>query len=243
LAATTWSAQLDHFAERYHVVALDPRAHGVSSKPMEGMHVARLAADLGELIDYLDAGPAIIVAHSHGAFQAMTYLEQSETEQAAALMIVDMYLGTEVPVEEAHPNRNGWQGWIAGLQGPDRREWTRQWTGKMLNEDFPLVDHERLVDGIMQIPTIHAVTILSNLMLHDPRDYRPVLAGLDIPVFFIGSEVGWAHRTAETIKVLRPDAGTVNLDGTGHLLYIDHPVRFNAALTGFLESLSDAEQQ
>jgi microsomal epoxide hydrolase len=242
LPATTWSAQLDHFADRYHVVALDPRAHGASSKPTEGMHVARLAADLGELIDYLDAGPAIIVGHSHGAFQAMTYLDQSGTEKAVALIIVDMSLGTEVPVEHAHPNRNGWQGWIAGLQGPDRRDWTRQWTGAMLREDFPVEEHDRLVDGIMQIPTIHAVMILGNLMLHDRRDYQPVLTALDIPVFFIGSDLGWAHRTAETIKVLRPDAGTVNLNGTSHLLYIDHPDRFNAALTGFLESLSDAEQ-
>lgn len=208
---------------------------------MDGMHVARLAADLGELIDHLDAGPAIIAGHSHGAFQAMTYLAQSGTEKATALIIVDMTLGTEVPVEEAHPNRNGWLGWIAGLQGPDRRNWTRQWTAAMLRDDYPAEDHEKLVDGIMRIPTVHAVTILSNSMLHDRRDYRPVLASLDIPVFFIGSDLAWAHRTAETIKELRPDAETINLDGTSHLLYLDHPDRFNAALEGFLATLPDSE--
>lgn len=239
LPATSWSAQLDHFADRYHVVAMDPRAHGTSSKPMDGMHVARLAADLGELINHLDAGPAIIAGHSHGAFQAMTYLEQSGTEMAAALIIVDMSLGTEVPVEEAHPNRNGWRGWITGLQGTDRRDWTRQWTAAMLRDDYPAEEHEKLVDGIMQIPTLHAVTILSNLMLHDRRNYRPVIASLDIPVFFIGSDLGWAHRTAETIKALRPDAGTINLDGTSHLLYVDHPDRFNTALERFLSTLPE----
>ena len=241
LPATTWSAQLDHFADRYHVVAMDPRAHGASSKPMDGMYVARLGTDLGELIDHLDAGPAIVAGHSHGAFQAMTYLLQSGTQKAAALIIVDMSLGTEVPVEEAHPNRNGWRSWIAGLQGPDRRDWTRRWTAAMLRDDYPAIDHERLVDGIMQIPTVHAVTILSNTMLHDRRDYRPVLASLDIPVFFIGSDLGWAHRTAETINALRPDAGTINLDGTSHLLYVDHPDRFNAALTGLLATLPDSK--
>lgn len=241
LPATSWSAQLDHFADHYHVVAMDPRAHGASSRPMDGMHVARLAADLGELIDHLDAGPAIIAGHSHGAFQAMTYLAQSGTEKATALIIVDMTLGTEVPVEEAHPNRNGWLGWIAGLQGPDRRNWTRQWTAAMLRDDYPAEDHEKLVDGIMRIPTVHAVMILSNSMLHDRRDYRPALASLDIPVFFIGSDLAWAHRTAETIKELRPDAETINLDGTSHLLYLDHPDRFNAALEGFLTTLPDSE--
>jgi len=241
LPATSWSAQLDGFADHYHVVAMDPRAHGASSKPMDGMHVARLAADLGELIDHLDAGPAIVAGHSHGAFQAMTYLMQSGTTKAAALIIVDMTLGTEVPIEEAHPNRNGWRSWITGLQGSDRREWTRQWTAAMLRDDYPAQDHERLVDGIMQIPTVHAVTILSNTMLHDRRDYRPVLASLDIPVFFIGSDLGWAHRAAETIKALRSDAGTINLDDTSHLLFIDHPDRFNAALQGFLATLRDHE--
>ena len=242
LPATTWGAQLNHFGDRYQVVALDPRAHGSSSKPTDGMHVARLAADLAELIDHLDAGPAIIAGHSHGAFQAMTYLQQSGTDKAAALIIVDMSLGTEVPMEEAHPNRNGWRGWIAGLQGPDRRDWTRRWTAAMLRDDYPTEDHEALVDGIIQIPTVHAVTILSNTMLHDRRDYRPVLTSLDIPVFFIGSDLDWAHRTAETIKALRPDAGTINLDGTSHLLYVDHPDRFNAALEGFLGTLQVGQQ-
>ena len=236
LPATSWSAQIDHFADRFRVVAMDPRAHGASSKPMEGMHVARLGADLGELIDHLDAGPAIIVGHSHGAFQSMTYLAQSGTEKAAALIIVDMSLGTEVPAEEAHPNRNGWRRWIAGLQGPDRRDWTRQWTGAMLREGYPAADHEKLVDGIMQIPTVQAVTILSNTMLHDRRDYQPVLASLDLPLCFIGSDLGWAHRTAETIKALRPEAATVNLEGTSHLLYIDHPERFNAAFETMLRA-------
>ncbi|MDX1407581.1 MAG: alpha/beta hydrolase [Saprospiraceae bacterium] len=238
LPATTWRAQLMHFADRYRVVAVDPRAHGASAKPAHGLHVERLAADLGELIDHLDAGPAIIAGHSHGAFQSMAYLAQSGTEKTTALIIVDMSLGTEVPVKEAHPNRTGWQGWIAGLQGPDRRAWTRQWTGSMLRDDYPVEDHEALVDEILQIPTIHAVTILSNTMLHDRRNYQPVLAALDIPVFFIGSDYGWAHRTAETITALRPDAGTINLEGAGHLLYLDHPERFNAALDRFLATLT-----
>lgn len=239
LPATSWGAQLDYFADRYHVVVVDPRAHGASAKPMNGMHVVRLATDLGELIDHVDAGPAIIAGHSHGAFQAMTYLAQSGTEKAAALVIVDMSLGTEVPVEKAHPNRSGWLGWIAGLQGPDRRDWTRRWTAAMLREDYPAEDHRRLVDGVMQIPTVHAVTILSNSMLHDRRDYRPVLASLDIPVFFLGSDLGWAHRAAKTIEALRPEADTINLEGTSHLLYIDHPDRFNAALEEFLATVPE----
>lgn len=242
LPATTWRAQLDYFSDRYRVIALDPRAHGASSKPVDGMHVDRLGADLGDLIDHLDTGPAIIAGHSHGAFQAMTYLAQSGTDEAvAALVIVDMSLGTEVPIEEAHPNRNGWRRWIAGLQGPDRRGWTRQWTAGMLRNDYPAEAHEDLVDGIMQIPTVHAVTILSNTMLRDRRDYRPVIASLDIPVFFLGSDLGWARRTAETIEALRPEARTVNLEGTSHLLYVDHPARFNAALTELLATLPPNE--
>ena len=237
LPATSLSAQMAYFADRYRVVAMDPRAHGASSKPGYGMHTARMAADLGELIEHLDGGPAIVAGHSHGAFQVMTYLAQSGTSNAAALVIVDMSLGTEVPLTEAHPNRNGWQEWIAGLQGPDRRDWTRRWTAGMLRYDFPEREHEALVEGILQMPTVHAVAILSNSMLHDRRDYRPVLSALDVPVFFIGSDLGWAHRTAEEIEALLPDAQTVNLEGTSHLLFVDHPDRFNEALEGMLESL------
>ena len=109
----------------------------------------------------------------------------------------------------------------------------------MLRDGYPTEDHEALVDGIMRIPTVHAVTILSNTMLHDRRDYRPVVASLDLPVHFIGSDLGWARETAETIKALRPDARAISLGGTRHLLYIDHPERFNAALEEILATLVD----
>jgi len=237
LPATTWSAQLEHFSDRYRVVALDPRAHGESSKPTDGMHVVRMAIDLGELVDHLDAGPAILAGHSHGAYQAMTYVDRSGGEKTAALFIIDMSLGTEVPAEQAHPNRNGWRRWLEGLQGPDRRAWTREWTGSMLRDDYPADKHEELIDGVMQIPTVHAFTILSNTMLHDRRDYRPVLASLEVPVFFIGSDLGWAVRAAESIRELRPDARTANLADTSHLLYLDHPERFNEAFEEMLGTL------
>jgi len=107
----------------------------------------------------------------------------------------------------------------------------------MLRPNYPAEEHEALVEGILQIPTVHAVAILSNTMLHDRRDYRPVLASLDVPVIFIGSDLGWALDAAATIEALRPDARTENLEGTSHLLYIDHPDRFNAALEGMLEAL------
>ena len=46
---------MQEMAKHFQVVALDLRSHGDSDKPKWGYHVARLAADLRDLLEVLDA--------------------------------------------------------------------------------------------------------------------------------------------------------------------------------------------
>src|SRR4030095_10877627 len=45
----------------------DPRGHGASDKPDHGARIARLAADLTELLDHLGIASAHMLGHSMGA--------------------------------------------------------------------------------------------------------------------------------------------------------------------------------
>src|SRR5215510_14251540 len=53
-----WEPQIRHFAEHFHVVALDPRSQGESEKTLNGNDAPRRARDGKELVDALHLAPA-----------------------------------------------------------------------------------------------------------------------------------------------------------------------------------------
>jgi len=74
-AAVQYSAFIDHFAPRHHVVAVDHRGHGASSDPGSGYHLHRLAADLEALLTALGIERATFVGHSMGVAVLWAYLD------------------------------------------------------------------------------------------------------------------------------------------------------------------------
>jgi pimeloyl-ACP methyl ester carboxylesterase len=69
-------------------------------------------------------------------------------------------------------------------------------------------------------------------------DYRPLLAGLDIPAFVCtGSADPWSNAavTAEILGCLKNPASLV-IEGAGHLPNLEAEAEFNAALSAFLRA-------
>ena len=64
----SWRHQMDHFADRYTVAAMDVRGYGGSSKPVEieRYSLQELASDAAAVIDAM-GGSAIVVGHDWGA--------------------------------------------------------------------------------------------------------------------------------------------------------------------------------
>jgi pimeloyl-ACP methyl ester carboxylesterase len=59
-----WSSLGDYLSDRYHIVAVDMRGHGYSSKPETGYTFEEAIADLEALLDHLGWQSTHIVAHS-----------------------------------------------------------------------------------------------------------------------------------------------------------------------------------
>lgn len=62
--ALVWSSLGDYLSDRYHIVAVDMRGHGYSSKPKTGYTFEEAIADLEALLDHLGWNSTHIVAHS-----------------------------------------------------------------------------------------------------------------------------------------------------------------------------------
>ena len=236
--AEVWEPQLAHFAATHRVVALDPRSQGRSEKPTEGHHLVRRGKDIGELIEHLGAAPAVVVGWSLGVLETLTYARESGTDRLRGVVLVDMFLGVDEELGEQHPYEPGWRPWIAGLQ-LDRQNFTREWVRAMYRSEQTAEYLEAMTQAVLATPTNTAVTLLSNVMLMEERDWRPVVNELDRPVLFVASSQPWADAEAEMVRERWPEIRAEVLEDTGHACFVDKPERFNRVLEEFLATLPE----
>ncbi|GMR49462.1 hypothetical protein PMAYCL1PPCAC_19657, partial [Pristionchus mayeri] len=71
----TWRFQIEHFKDRYRVVAVDQRGYGESTKPPKIADYSQtlLAKDIDDLIHELGYSDAVVVGHDWGAFVAWAH--------------------------------------------------------------------------------------------------------------------------------------------------------------------------
>ncbi|GMR49445.1 hypothetical protein PMAYCL1PPCAC_19640, partial [Pristionchus mayeri] len=71
----TWRHQIEHFKDRFRVVAIDQRGYGESSKPQNIADYSQtlLAKDIDDLIHGLGYSDAVVVGHDWGAFVAWAH--------------------------------------------------------------------------------------------------------------------------------------------------------------------------
>jgi pimeloyl-ACP methyl ester carboxylesterase len=62
----TWVDFIQHYGNKYRVIAPDQRGHGLSGKPISKYTAEEMAADMVELLEYLELDSVILVGHSMG---------------------------------------------------------------------------------------------------------------------------------------------------------------------------------
>jgi len=238
MPAEIWEPQLAYFAATHRVVALDPRSQGRSEKTTEGHHLVRRGKDISELIEHLGPEPVVVVGWSLGVLEILTNAREFGTDPFRGVVLVDMYLGVDEKLGEQHPYEAGWRPWIAGLQ-LDRENWTREWLRGFYHSEQSDEYIETMTQAVLATPTNTAVTLLSNLMLIEERDWRPVVDELDRPVLFVASSQPWAVAEAEMVRDRWPEIRVEVIENTEHALFVDEPERFNRVLEEFMSTLPE----
>lgn len=236
MPAKIWKPQLEYFASDYRVVALDPRSQGRSEKVAEGHHLVRRGKDIGELIDHVNAVPAVVVGWSMGVHEILTHAREFGTDPFRGIILVDMFLGVNTKPGEPLPTVPMVREMIAGMQG-DRRSWTREWLQNMYHSELSDEYLASMTEAVLKTPTNTAVALIANQVLMDEQDFRPVIDKLELPVLFVASSQEWAVAEAQMVRKNWPEVNVEIIEDSGHALFVDKSEEFNRVLKEFLAKL------
>ena len=217
-----FTAQLEHFAREYRVVALDPRSQGRSQIAASGHEPTRRGADIAELVARLGGEPVALVGWSLGVLDSLAYIERAGDAQVAALVLVDNSVGEEPPPVYKFNI-------IAALR-KDRERTVRNFVRSMFKQPQSEAYLERLTRAALVTPLPAAIELLS---YPKPREYwREALYRTAKPVLYVVTPQFAAQ--AGNLQRKHPAAETIVFEQAGHALFVDEPQRFNRHLTEFL---------
>jgi pimeloyl-ACP methyl ester carboxylesterase len=249
-----WSQTASMFApltqdlsQDHTTIAIDMRGHGHSDKPAHGYRLARLAADLAELIEARALTDITLIGHSMGCAVIWSYLEQYGDSRVSRLVLID-----QAPVVTAWPNWSEEEIRIAGcLHTPSSlfdavaalnapQEEAEQASADYLRNQLvtpacPPETVEMMLRENLLFPRPCAARLLLELACHDWRD---LIARIRLPTLAFGAEASIFHPDAQRwIAQQIPEARLSVFsaaEGGSHFMWLENPTKFLAELRAFL---------
>ncbi len=229
--------QLEGIGAHHRAITPDFRGHGTSEKTADGHTVPEYAADLHQFLRVLELEDVVLVGWSMGAFVIWDYVRQFGCDRLAGTVIVD-----EAASDFA------WPGWEHGVITPDLlrelNEGVQTARQGLIAHFIPLMfaaepsdaDTEWMTEEMAKAPAGVASAILLDQSL---RDYRGELTKVTVPSLVIhGADeklvsIAAGRHLAETL----PKATLVVFEKSSHCPFLEEPVRFDATLLEFIDTL------
>ncbi len=229
MPAEIWRPQIDYFAQKFHVVALDPRSQGESDKPAEGNFSERRAQDIRELLTHLQLAPAVLVGWSLGVPELLSYVDQFGTKDVRALVLVDSAPLRDKPDIEL---LTAMLSWTIGVE-TDRQKFADSFVRSMYKKPQSEAYLQTIIRASMQTPSNSAFALIAGFLARD--DMSSAMSKVDKPVLVTVTADN--RVAAELAKKHIPNAQTEIFEDAGHALFVDDALRFNATMEKFVTSL------
>jgi len=229
MPAWIWQKQIDEFAKKYHVIAVDPRSQGESDKPTDGHLPETRSRDYKELVDHLGLKQPVLVGWSMACGELVKYAEQFGTENVGGFVLVDGYL-TERTSPEMFAAISGWMNQLQQDRQKQADGFVRSMFKKPQTEEYL----HRIIDASVQVPADTAAVLIYNMIA--VKDFSPGLARMNRPVLFAYQPE--SQPSADFLKSRVGDKLRLErFDGDGHALFVDEPEKFDLVLEEFVKGL------
>jgi sigma-B regulation protein RsbQ len=172
---TYWDRQMEHFAARYQVVAIDLAGHGESSRDREAWTMSRFGEDVVAVVEGLELGRLVLIGHSMGG-DVIVEAGLRLPERVAGLVWVDAYrtlvARTQVELEE--------------FLDPFRRDFAAT-TRELVSGMFPAGSDPALVDWVAADMAAAPRDLALEALEHSVKHLEAVLACRSSPLPWLRS--------------------------------------------------------
>jgi 3-oxoadipate enol-lactonase len=232
-AARAWRGQLETFGVRYRAVAWDMPGYGGSS-PLARVSIATLAEALQDFLRKIGAAKPILVGHSIGGMIVQQWLVNNPRTASGVVL---------AQTSPAFGKADGdWQkSFIEARLGPlDRGEFMASLAPGLVSElvgDDPDPEGMKLArDCMARVPESSYRASMFALLGFDQRH---ALKDIKVPTLVLSGNKDKNAPAPMMAKMATfiPSATYVELDGAGHLVNLERPPAFNAALDQFLKMI------
>lgn len=219
----------------FRAVAYDPRSHGQSSRTESGHDYGQHGADLAAFLDELDLKDVVLLGWSAGACAAYSYFEQFGYGNVRAFVNIDQppKAVREAPDDWGINSREELAQFEQFMASPQREAFSRMAAPTMFLD--PPVDKafvEEFVASSMSTPQPAASLLLREVNRSDYTETAREVA-MRLPVLHIVKE---EHGEAAR-RWIEANAPQIELCVLGaHMMFLEFPAQFNAAVTRFLKS-------
>jgi len=222
---SAWEAQVEHFAPRHRVVAVDRRGHGTSDVPPSGYTAAQHAADLARVLVAERLTGVVAVGHAGGA-PGVLALARSFPELVGRVVLVDTTISPRTPLgrRDGTP-RSGLAALIERLDGPDgRTAFEALYRSFFSPHAGPVAD--RAVATALRVPPAVARAELASLAVSTEAMAR----ALRQPVLWLTVGPADEPRLGGVFR----DVVFGRVVGSGHFPHLEVPDQVDAMIERFL---------
>lgn len=222
-----WRAQMDHFAAKHRVVAVDLGGHGESGLGRKDWTMAAFAGDVRAVVEALGLQKVVLVGHSMGG-PVIVEAARLLPARVAGLVPVDFFneVDRRIGVKERE-----------GFLAPMRADFSKMTHAFVRQEMFtPRADSslaERISRDMASGPPAVAVSAMENLLRYDQG---AAMASVKVPVRLINADK-WP-TDLEAIRRHNAAVGLAVMPGVGHFLMMEDPDEFNRLLARAISELT-----
>jgi pimeloyl-ACP methyl ester carboxylesterase len=234
-----WRHQVtSELADRFRLVALDLRGHGMSDRPLEPeqyVDAQRWADDVAAVIAQCHLGRPVLVGWSYGGFVICDYVRAYGEDAVAAINLVGAAVTLNQSFENIGPAflANAPAGSDSDL--PTRIAALRRFWHSMTAEPLDPADLETGLSGSVSVPPEVLGALISRQI-----DSDDVLSRLHVPVLVTHGrrdEIVLPSMAGHILRTCRTSTASW-YDRVGHAPFIEDAGRFNSELRDLVHQVS-----
>jgi pimeloyl-ACP methyl ester carboxylesterase len=226
-----WAPQLDDLSDEFTVIALDAPGFGASDDPPPTWMTADYGNHLGDILDALGVIQPTVVGLSFGSVYALA-LYRERPQAVGALVLASAYAGWAGSLSAEEVQRRVEQS-EAEMTAPVDQI-VGKWLPTLLTPTAP-ADILRLVSTMMQ--EFHPAGMRPALRALGAVDLRDVLETITVPTLLVYGEADVrspADVVGEDMHARIAGSNLVVIAGAPHLVSLEQPEAFNAAIRQFI---------